>query len=206
MKTLKSILEGILDRSNRQAIGEDIELEQIKAKLRNKDNFYFDESDTELKNFKIYKSHGKWIVDVNSWITCHPKDGGDVTDGSFKFGRVNRFVAHNVSSLKYAPKEVAGDVIIYDSPKLKDLNGCPNVVIGHFTVMNTGITTLKYFPRIIRGDVSIYENKQLNSFKGLKTSMIDRAVCIVNNGIPSKMQDFDIWSFDTRNTRNKFDE
>lgn len=206
MKTLKNILEGILDRQNRNAIGEDIELEQIKNKLKDKENFHFDERDTELKKFKIYKSHGKWIVDVNGWITCHPKDGGDVTDGSFKFGRVNRFAASNISSLKYGPKEVVGDVIIYASPNLKDLKDCPNVIVGDFSVLNTGITTLKYFPRIIKGRVNICENEQLMSFKGLKPAVIDGSLTVTKNGIKSNIRDFETWQFDIRNNFNLFDE
>ena len=207
MKTLKHILEGIFDKGNKKLVGDDLEIEAIKEKLRNRENYCFDERDYEnLDKFKFTKRGGKWTVDIDSWITCYPKDGGDVTDGTFKFGRVNRFVVRNASSLKYAPKEVVGEVLIYDCPNLKDLKDCPNIVIGNFNVFDTGITTLKYFPRIIRGCVSVFSNKELKTFKGLKQTMIDGTVKVIDNGIPSKRQDFEEWSFDTHNLHNSFDE
>ena len=191
MKTLKESLLGDIE-SNFDA-GDDIMTKAyILKQLRNTDLYYVNPHISDDRLFNIYKTRGKWKVDVNGFITCMCTKDGHLTDGTFSFHVIAgtfSIESEKCKSLEYGPTKIIEDFHISDCKDLKDLKNCPRIVGGDISIKNTGITTLKYFPKSCR-NVYIMNNENLKNLKGVKPCNVRDCIVAAYNGFTSDAQMF----------------
>ena len=119
-----------------------------------------------LKENYFIKDNGKFtvhnnIVDIDGSIVL-TGDISYLTDNTFKFGIIKGDfdleggANENLKSLKGGPKEVKGDFICNELPKLTSLKYCPEKIDGCFDCCDCDkIKNLKGIPLKIGGDVRI---------------------------------------------------
>ena len=195
MKTLKESILADMDDVLQSGDDESMKI-HILNQLHNKNLYFYNEFLTDTQAFRINKKNGKWIVDLKTSITCYGTENGYVTDGTFSFGVAaknftimpeNKNKDCNIKSLKYGPTLVNGIYIIYELPKLKNLNYCPNKIMGDVTIINTGIDTLKYFPEYCQF-FELVDNKKLKSLDDICKITIKDGFRIYKNGFKSTQE------------------
>lgn len=171
---------------------DEVAREHIIAQLTNPNLYYINRHTQFDKVFNIYKKRGKWIVDVNGFITCFCTEDGYITDGTYEFGTVSGpfSVTNNddvcedkcrCKSLQYGPTMCKSDWTIENCPDLKDLKHCPKMVHGTASVTNTGIETVKYFPTYCEV-AQFIGNDNLTTLKGAKRCTVARQIYFMCNG------------------------
>lgn len=175
-----------------------VDEELILDKLINSGWYLFqcpkDKIDSSL--FKIYKQRNKYFVDVNCGVTCIGTPEGMITDGTFRFGKINgEFIIvpssqsrkkSQLKSLEFGPIDVE-TFNIFDNEQLKDLKGCPKYVrSGGVLISDTNITSLKYFPIYVGGNIYITHNEKLKSVSDTKFCNVEGlTVVFKSNGFVS---------------------
>ena len=162
MKALKDVFEGILDKGNKNSVGNNIKdyyIPEIKEFL--KKNY--------VGTFKISKtpnSEGKFVVDSNTNVRLKNYFAETLTNDLFVFGTIDgNFECGGVfSTLDGAPEKVIGNFICYGN-ELTSLKGCPYVG-GHFICKSTKITSLDGVQKRIFGNFDCSNNDSLVNLKG----------------------------------------
>lgn len=197
------ILEGVLMDVEKSIETADTDLAKMKMDhiisiLTDKSKFLF--YDTKHP-WDIKLENGECYVDVFGQMTVFDF----ITDGSFKFRKVNgNYIISNpeggkkLKSLEGGPVEVTGDFDIYYGAGLKDLKGCPEKIGGNLFIGGTKINSLKYFPKEVGGSVRIMENPKITkkSLNNLPPCKIGDYLTFFKNGVGANdllFSDFKKW-------------
>ena len=200
---MKTLYEGLLDdMEDVLANTENDAMEvYILKTLGDETKYDYDKKLSPKKMFRIQKTGNKWIVDVKENFTVCGTFDGYVTDGTFEFGvaakgfyiRPKDILSSSdekvpLKSLKYCPKMVNHDFMIYNTDGLKNLKFCPKKVYGLFSVTDSDIDTLKWLPEYC-SVLQIVNCKKLKSLDGAKCDVKD-IIEIKKNGFTCVPESF----------------
>jgi hypothetical protein len=164
-----------------------VAIQDIEKKLLDTNKYYIHNPNKKLEDYRIRKTRGKWVVDINGDLTVYGMDEA-ITDGSFSFGFVlGQYCVScgydntTLKSLQYGPKEVGGNMLIFWGEKLKDLQYCPERIHGDFEINASGIETLKYFPKFVGRNIRIADCMNLKDLKKIGKSRVMGKLRIGNN-------------------------
>jgi len=86
-----------------------------------------------------------------------------VKSGNFSGGRVD-VSGNKLTSLVGLPEEL-GELVIYNNPGLKTLQGCPKIIRGGFESLWLPITNMIGGPTVVYDDLLLYDT-EINSLEG----------------------------------------
>ena len=164
-----------------------VAIQDIEKKLLDTNRYYIHNPIRKLEDYRIRKTRGKWVVDINGDLTVYGMDEA-ITDGSFSFGFVKGkycvscgYDNTTLKSLQYGPKEVGGNMLMFWGEKLKDLQHCPERIHYDFEINASGIDTLKYFPKFVGRNVRVTDCMNLKDLKKIGKSRVLGRLRIGNN-------------------------
>lgn len=139
-----------------------------------------------------YSFDEQGFLNVRDDVSLHNskelRDRG-LTELPFKFGKIFGHFdcsVNDLTSLTNAPYEVGGSFYCYGN-KLKNLEGCPEIVNTHFVCSNNLIETLKYHPKKVGGDFCADRNpiRSLDGFNLVLNNGLDLQKTLITKVDPS---------------------
>lgn len=171
MKTLKHIVEGIFDKSNKDNVGkafDDDILDWVKENYKGK--FYI----SGVKNGMTQVS-SKGNVKLISQLET-------LTNGQFEFDHIKgHFDIHSCKPLNTfagGPKVVDGDLKAHFCPNLNSFEGCPEKIGGVLNINSSGFKSLKGIPDAHSYDIRSLWIRSLEGLPKKVEGFVDCSSCL----------------------------